>query len=85
MKRIDPVTVQLAGWAGDLWGRLTGREPDLNSAAVEMSRKPHHFSYARAKEELGYSPRPASEAMRAAYEWFIEHGYLPMRKNRKNR
>jgi len=85
LKRVDRLTVKIAGWTGDLWGRITGREPDLNSAAVEMSRLPHHFTYARARDELGYAPRPASEAVQAAYEWFVEHGYLKARKNREKR
>jgi dihydroflavonol-4-reductase len=63
------------GRLGDMWGRITGREPDLNSAAVAMSRLEHHYSYARAADELGYRPRPAVEAAEAAWAWFKGHGY----------
>ena len=31
--RIGPVITRLAGWGGDVWGRLSGTEPDVNSAA----------------------------------------------------
>jgi dihydroflavonol-4-reductase len=63
------------GHAGDLWGKLTGREPELNSAAVEMAKLEHHYSYARAAAELDYRPRPALEAAEAAWAWFLEHRY----------
>lgn len=63
------------GHAGDLWSKLTGREPALNSAAVELGKLEHHYSYARAAAELDYRPRPASEAAEAAWAWFREHGY----------
>lgn len=63
------------GHAGDLWGKLTGREPELNSAAVAMSKLEHHYSYARAAAELDYHPRPAQEAAEAAWAWFREHRY----------
>lgn len=83
--KVDPITITIAGWCGDLIGRVTGRERDLNSAAIEITRKPHHFTCQRAVAELGYSPRPASEAMLAAYEWFCEHGYLTPRKSGADR
>ena len=47
------------GRCGDLWGKIRGREGVFNSAAVESAMVDHHFSYARAQQELGYSPRPA--------------------------
>ncbi|MBL8828134.1 MAG: NAD-dependent epimerase/dehydratase family protein [Planctomycetaceae bacterium] len=80
--RVDPVTQWIAGFVGDVYGKIRGREPSVNTAAIALSRQPHHFNYARAASELGYSPRPASEAIRAAYEWFLEHGYIPPSKRR---
>src|SRR5690606_26475470 len=41
--RAGPLQRILGGMAGDVWGRVTGREPDLNSAAVGMSSLPHYF------------------------------------------
>jgi dihydroflavonol-4-reductase len=67
------------GRCGDLWGRVTGREGVVNSAAVEIGLLEHHFSYARAHKELDYSPRPAREAIEAAWNWFVEHGYAQRR------
>jgi dihydroflavonol-4-reductase len=70
-----PPGLWVYGHAGDLWGKITGREPELNSAAVELSKLEHHFSYARAAAELDYRPRPANDAAEAAWAWFREYGY----------
>ena len=67
--------VMAGGLAGDLWGALRGREPELNSGIARLSCLPHHFSDRRAREELGYRSRPAEAAARDAWCWFLEHGY----------
>lgn len=79
--RARPSWIKVAGWLGDAWGKITGHEPDVNSAATSMSALPHHFSSARATAELGYKPRPAEESARAAWEWFQEHGYVKGRRH----
>ncbi|HEV3417722.1 MAG TPA: HpnA protein, partial [Pirellulales bacterium] len=71
-----PPGLWVYGHFGDLRGWLTGREPNLNSAAVAMSRLEHHYSYARAAAELGYRPRPAREAAETAWKWFKDNGYV---------
>ena len=83
--KIDRPIVVATGWVGDLLGRITGHEPVFNSAAMQLSAQPHHFSYARAESELGYAPRPAREALADSLNWFAEHGYLPARKAPNNR
>jgi dihydroflavonol-4-reductase len=65
----------LSGRTGDWWAMLSGRERELNSAAIAMGRLEHHYSFARAATELGYKPRPAREAAESAWRWFREHGY----------
>ena len=70
----------VAGRFGDLWAKVRGVEGDVNSAAVAMSQLEHHFSYQRAAAELDYRPRPAREAIEAAWAWFIDHGYAQRRK-----
>jgi dihydroflavonol-4-reductase len=66
----------VAGRFGDMWGRLSGREPDVNSAAIELSDQYHYFSSARAQRELGYQIRPLDESIRDAWHWFQEYGYV---------
>jgi len=72
--------VRFAGRCGDLWGRITGREPDVNSAAVEMSCLDHVTTCRRACEELGYTFRPLEETVADAWEWFVAHGYARPRR-----
>ncbi|HQU44949.1 MAG TPA: NAD-dependent epimerase/dehydratase family protein [Pirellulales bacterium] len=67
--------VHALGALGSLWGRITGREPDLNRAAAALSVMEHHFSAERAVRELGYQMRSVREATVAAWEWFVGHGY----------
>lgn len=75
-----PLVRVAAGTAGDLWARVTGNEPDVNSAATAISAQRRKFSSARAAAELGYRPRPMREAAEAAWQWFQEHGYVTWHK-----
>jgi dihydroflavonol-4-reductase len=65
----------LGGRIGDLATKVTGREPDVNSAAVAMSRQYHYYSSERAQRELGYHIRPVRETIVDAWQWFRDHGY----------
>jgi dihydroflavonol-4-reductase len=73
--RIGPVVTRLAGWGGDLWGKFSGKEPDVNSAALALARLPKHYTSDRARRELGYEPRPFRQAVQDAWEWFVANGY----------
>lgn len=75
-----PLMRIVAGRFGDWWGRRTGKEPDINSAAIQMSGLPHYFSSDLAQRELGYSPGSAERAAAAAWEWFREYGYVKKRR-----
>ena len=67
--------VRLAGWLGDALAAVTGREPDVNSAAAAMSLLPHSFCCRRAEVELGYAYRPFETTVQDAWGWFVERGY----------
>jgi len=54
---------------------LTGKEPFATRDGVRMARKHMYFSSAKAQRELGYSARPAADAVRDAVAWFRDHGY----------
>ncbi|HWP60744.1 MAG TPA: hopanoid-associated sugar epimerase [Candidatus Acidoferrales bacterium] len=51
-------------------------EPMVTVDGVRMARKLMYFSSEKARRELGYSPRPAIEALRDAVDWFYRHGYI---------
>jgi len=63
------------GRVGDVIGRITGKESDVNSAAMASTRLYQYYSSDRATAELDYHPRPVRQAIEAAWEWFKEHGY----------
>ena len=51
-------------------------EPMATVDGVRMARKHMYFSSDRARRELGYSPRPAAEALADAVAWFRDNGYF---------
>lgn len=66
-----PVAYLAQGWA---W--LThGQEPLTTVDGLRMSKKRMFFSSAKAKQQLGYTTRPAREALADAVAWFKTHGY----------
>jgi len=77
--RPGPALFWIGGKLGDLYGKVVGKEPDLNSGAVALAKLPKHYSSARAQRELGYQTRPAVESVRDAWNWFLEYGYARAR------
>lgn len=75
LARCGPLLRKTAGAAGDLWGRLTGNEPDVNSAAIRLSDQYHYFSSARAERELGYHIRPLEDTLRDTWQWLRTYGF----------
>jgi dihydroflavonol-4-reductase len=71
-----PLQRVIGGWLGDTWYRITGKEPDLNSAGVRMSSQHHRFRSDRAIRELGYRIRPLDETLQDAWNWFMKYGYV---------
>jgi dihydroflavonol-4-reductase len=72
---VGPLVRRGTGFVGDLIARLTGREPDFNSAATSLAAQRRRFSSARAQHELGYNPRPLRAAAFDAWTWFRRNGY----------
>lgn len=73
--RAGPLMRLMAGTWGDLHARVTGREGDVNSAAIGMSDLYHYYDSSRAARELGYQMRPPQESITDAWAWFRENGY----------
>lgn len=61
-----------------------GGEPMVTVDAVRMARKLMYFSSEKAQRELGYTARPAVEALRDQIEWFCNNGYVVQKPIRKN-
>jgi dihydroflavonol-4-reductase len=58
-------------------GRVRGREPRATVEAVRMGRKFMFASSAKAERDLGFRVLPIYNALRAAIDWFVAHGYAP--------
>jgi dihydroflavonol-4-reductase len=73
-----------AAFASDLiQGRILGREPSVPLEAARMSRTHMLYDDSRARDELGYSSRPAIEAVEGSARWFVANGYVsPARRDR---
>ncbi len=73
-----PHGVALAVACGaEAWARLFGGEPLATMDSVRMARRPMYFDSTKAKEELGFRARPATEALARAVAWFRAAGYCP--------
>lgn len=70
------VVLPIAYAAESIAKYVTGHEPFATVDGVRMSKKKMYFSSEKARTKLGYEPRPAVEALRDAYHWFQDHGYL---------
>lgn len=65
------------GKAGDLYQRITGKEPLINSTAARYAYTDRfQFTHARAVRELGYRHGSIDVAIRDALEWFRSRGML---------
>ncbi len=56
--------------------RFTGREPFVTMDALRMAKYHMFFNPAKAERELGIKPRPYTDAIQDAIDWFREAGYL---------
>jgi len=63
-------------YAAEAMARITKREPFVTVDGLRMAKYKMFFSSAKAERELSYRSRPAAEALRDAYRWFRDAGYL---------
>jgi dihydroflavonol-4-reductase len=64
-------------------GRILHRHPSIPLEAARMSTSQMAFDITRAREELGYAPRPATEALEASARWFVDTGMVSDRRSRR--
>ncbi len=63
-------------YLAEAWARWRGGEPFATVDGIRMARARMFFSSQKARDALGYRPRPAVEALADAVEWFRLNGYL---------
>jgi len=63
-------------YLSEAWARLThGAEPRVTVTGVRLAKKRMFFSVNKARELLGFNPRPIEDALREAVDWFQKNGY----------
>ena len=65
-----PLTSKIGGWGGDVLGKISRHEPEINSAAVALAAIEKNYTSARAEAELCYTIRPSRDTIRDAWAWF---------------
>ena len=55
---------------------LLRREPHVPLEGAQMAATQMRFDDSRAREELGYTSRPAADSLRDAARYFVEAGYV---------
>lgn len=69
-------TARAAASLLEILSNMTGRPPALTKAHVVSATLPHYFSFEKAKRELGFEPHPIMDAIRNAYEWYLENSLI---------
>ena len=77
-----PLSLVLAAGAAStlVQGRLLRQEPRVPFEAARMSAAKMIFSDERARTEIGYTSRPAREAITESARWFADNGYVAARR-----
>jgi dihydroflavonol-4-reductase len=66
-----------AAWVSDVVeGRLLHRQPSIPLEGARMSTTHMAVDDGRARGELGYTSRPAADALADAARWFVDAGYV---------
>lgn len=68
--------LKLYGRLGSLMGSITGKAPTVSYPMTKISCDEHYFSAAKAVRELDMPQTGLDVAVREAFGWFEENGYL---------
>lgn len=72
----DPI-LHTAGWLAGTAGKLFGFAPKISHPVAIIGSQGHYFSPEKAVNELDLPQTPIRQAFQEAYDWFVEHQYLP--------
>ena len=73
--RLPRAPLYPVAWLAESWAKLSGTTPPVTVDGLRMAGKFMHFSSAKARQALGYQPRPARHAIEDAVAWFRDNGY----------
>jgi len=74
--RLPYTPILLAAYLNEAFSQVTGREPLIPLAGVQMAAKYMYFDSSKAMRELGLPQTPVKEAFVRAVDWFQQNGYL---------
>jgi dihydroflavonol-4-reductase len=74
--RLPYIPILMAAYINEGLSLITGREPLIPLAGVQMARKFMYFDSSRSVRELGLPQTPVREALVRAVEWFRSNGYV---------
>jgi dihydroflavonol-4-reductase len=74
--RLPYTPILLAAYINAGLSMITGKEPLIPLAGVQMAAKFMYFDPSRAIRELGLPQAPVREALQRAVEWFRQNGYV---------
>ncbi|HOA79220.1 MAG TPA: NAD-dependent epimerase/dehydratase family protein [Bacilli bacterium] len=57
----------------ELYYRVRGKKPVFSSCSIKTLQLNSRFDNAKAREELGFNPRPAAESICDMIDWFFEN------------
>lgn len=73
--RLPYTPILLAAYVNEALSHLTGKEPLIPLAGVQMAKKFMYFDAAKAVHELALPQTPVEEALRRAIDWFRSNSY----------
>jgi dihydroflavonol-4-reductase len=76
---VPAALLRLAAVVAEARARHTGREPYPSAQHARLSHYRWYVSSARARDELGYAPRPLSRTIADTFAWFTTAGRIPLR------
>ncbi|HTR46054.1 MAG TPA: hopanoid-associated sugar epimerase [Verrucomicrobiae bacterium] len=82
--RLPHAVALAAGYADELFARITGREPQIPVEGVKMSRHRMFVASDKAERELGYKPGAVEASLETAVRWYEEQGYIRAGARRKS-
>jgi dihydroflavonol-4-reductase len=77
------LSLVVAAMSETIEGKILHRHPSIPLEAARMSTSQMAFDVSRAKDELGYAPRTATEALEASARWFVDSGMVSERRLRR--
>jgi dihydroflavonol-4-reductase len=77
---LPAAAVKAVGALGSLAGALLRADPGLTYPMARIACDGQYFCATKAVRELGLPQTPVRQAVREAFEWFRDHGYLEDRR-----